>query len=101
MLKYCIIDILWRASLSGLTMFRNELLMNLYDCARYEKPPKNHSLDVGKKIYLINAMAPDPVEMAALRVISINSIENTATITLTLSLTITLTLSLIQASSQI
>ena len=30
-------------------------------------------------------MVPDPVEMAALRVISINSIENTATITLTLS----------------
>ena len=86
MLKYCIIDVLWKASLSGLTMLRNELLMNLYDWARYENPPKNRSLDVGKKIYLINAMA-------ALRVISINSIENTAMITLTLSL--------IQASSQI
>ena len=28
---------------------RNELSMNLYDCAAYEKPPKNRSLDVGKK----------------------------------------------------
>ena len=28
---------------------RNELSMNLYDCATYEKPPKNRSLDVGKK----------------------------------------------------
>ena len=35
--------------------------------------------------HLINTMAPDPVEMAALRVISTNSIEKTATITLTLS----------------
>lgn len=38
-----------------------------------------------QKIYLIIAMAPDSVKMAALRVVSINIIENTATITLTLS----------------
>ena len=34
--------------------------------------------------HLINTMAPDPVEMAALRVISTNSIEKTATRTITL-----------------
>ena len=61
--------------------------MNLYDCARYEKPPNNHSLDVGQNMWEriphpINTMAPDPVEMAALHGIPTNSIEKTATITL-------------------